>query len=67
MYPYVENPRHERFHGIFKIPNAFRKKLLRDFARHRTQHNGKVKSPKNGDHPYLNAKCGQEDYMTVGK
>ena len=51
MSPYVENPRREIFHGISKIPNYFRKKFPRGFARYGTQHNGKVKSPENGDHP----------------
>ena len=45
MYPYVENPRRERFHWISKIPNSCRMKLSRDFARHRTQHKGRAKSP----------------------
>ena len=52
MSPYVENPRRERFHGISKIPSSCRKKLSRDFVRHGTQHNGKRKSPENGDHPF---------------
>ena len=51
MSPYVENQRRERFHGISKIPNSWHKKLSRDLARHGTQHNGKGKSPENGDHP----------------
>ena len=50
MYPYVENPRHEIFHGISKNPNYFRNKLLHNFASHGKLHNGKGKSPKNGDH-----------------
>ena len=50
MFPYVENPRCEIFHGISKILNSCRKKLSRNFARYGTQHKGKRKSPENGDH-----------------
>ena len=51
MYPYVENPRRERFHEISKIPNSCPKKFPRDFAKHRRRHNGKGESPENGDQP----------------
>ena len=50
----MENPRHEILYGISKIPNSCHKKLLRKFARHGTQHNGKGISSKNGYYPHLN-------------
>ena len=51
MFPYVENPRRERFCGISKIPISCRKNISHGFSRHGTEKNSKGKSPKNGDHP----------------